>query len=76
MLCVNAKTFLVLLNTLADVSQDDFTFDVLAGQFFGEDIFIGGYFYSTDNFTIIGHEPKLNDVLQWLKIKCIKISRL
>jgi len=43
-------------------------------KFYGEDIFIGGYFYSTDNFTIIGHEPKLNDVLQWLKIKCIKIT--
>lgn len=37
-------------------------------KFYGEDIFIGGYFYSTDNFTIIGHEPLLNDVLQWLSI--------
>lgn len=34
-------------------------------KFYGEDIFIGGYFYSTDNFTIIGHEPLLNDVLEY-----------
>ena len=29
---------------------------------------------STHSYTIIGHEPLLNDVLEWLKIKGIKIS--
>ena len=43
-------------------------------EFDGEDIVVGDYFYSTDNFTIIGHEPLLNDVLEWLKIKGIKIT--
>lgn len=35
-------------------------------EFDGEDIVVGDYFYSTDNFTIIGHEPLLNDVFEWL----------
>jgi len=35
-------------------------------EFDGEDIVIGEYCYGTINFTIIGHEPLLNNVLQWL----------
>lgn len=38
-------------------------------EFDGEDIVIGEYCYGLINFTIIGHEPLLNDVLEWLKIK-------
>ena len=34
-------------------------------EFDGEDIVVGDYFYSTDNFTIIGNEPLLNDVLEY-----------
>ena len=34
-------------------------------EFDGEDIVIGEYCYGTINFTIIGHEPLLNDVLEW-----------
>ena len=43
-------------------------------EFDGEDIVIGEYCYGTINFTIIGHEPLLNHVLEWLKIKGIKIT--
>ena len=43
-------------------------------EFDGEDIVIGEYCYGTINYTIIGHEPLLNDVLEWLKIKGIKIT--
>lgn len=37
---------------------------------------LGGHTkYEIDrDYTIIGHEPKLNDVLEWLKIKGIKIT--
>ena len=34
-------------------------------EFDGEDIVIGEYCYGTINFTIIGHEPLLNHVLEW-----------
>ena len=37
-------------------------------EFDGEDIVIGEYCYGTINFTIIGHEPLLNHVLEWRRI--------
>ena len=43
-------------------------------EFDGEDIVVGDYFYSTDNFTIIGHEPLLNDVLEWIDTNKCSVS--
>ena len=43
-------------------------------EFDGEDIVIGEYCYGTINFTIIGHEPLLNHVLEWLNPKICQVN--